>query len=97
MSAVPSASPLPKASIDWLRLFQRIRNIRRNTRIAAPATPPTTPPTTVDVDGVEESFDSPPLPAAAVLVDVLPEPTPVPPTGLTSVVEASCDDEDVGE
>lgn len=69
-------SPSPKANMEELRLFQRIKNITRNIRIAAPATPPTTPPTTVEVDGAE--FEPSSLLAAAVLVDVSPDPVPVP-------------------
>ena len=62
--------------------------------MAAPATPPTTPPTTVDVAGVEESFESWSLPVAAVLVAVLPGVTPVPPIGVNAAVEdANCDDD----
>ncbi len=47
--------------------------------MAAPATLPTTLPTTVDVDGAEELPDVVPFPAAAVLVEILPVATPVPP------------------
>ena len=89
-----SPSPLPKASIDELRLFQRIRNINMKIRIAAPATPPTTPPTTVDVDGDESEESS--EPAAAVLVDVSPDPVPVPdppPTMPSVPVDVAVEDE----
>lgn len=82
--------------MEELRLFQRIRNIKRNIRIAAPATPPTTPPTTVEVEGDE--FEPSPLPAAAVPVDVSPDPVPVPaPPPLMPSVEVAVGDDAVTE
>ena len=83
--------------MEEFRLFQRIKIITRNTRIAAPATPPTTPPTTVAVDGAESVLL--PLPAPAVPVAVPPDPVPVlaPPPTMPSVEVEVGDDAELDE
>lgn len=64
--------------------------------MATPAILPTTPPTTTGVDGVL-SFEPPPLPAAAVLEDVLPVLPAVPPAIPPPVLVATFEAEELGE